>query len=477
MLVLQDSLLQQLLKQTALLTQLVCAPAAERPASQAVAKEQAPEQAVVPADEPVPSQTLSASERREQRQGESLQKLEAEAASQKKATPKTPQPAFPRRQDSQDSFHVPSRQDPTPKRLFPSPNSGESLHQAGHLADLKAELRTPSPISANLRIDWMFGRSSEKTAKRDLERDQAADRAREAAAARLKQQEDTALETAASLGYSPKQVTAALAGQRNKGGRPKGSRNTQRLTRAVNGLRKRRADVSAAGKLQLFEEADRLLANSGSKRDAQRRLQAEYGISESFAVNLMKPAKRAKVEQFLQTTPQGKDGLRPQGSHLGFCHLGSKSLGKRLPGPGKSLGKTDHLKPVWRQTARWSQYEEANQQTLAPADLLDDFLDRLEARLAVREAEEKAGSLTPQAEAELKALRKKQHSMQTNKKAREKYKASLVVKCQLRSRSCQQVKNLSPGRRKGQTGGSLEHLGPDTPGGGRPLRQSGFASP
>ncbi|CAE7374010.1 unnamed protein product, partial [Symbiodinium necroappetens] len=211
---------------------------------------------------------------------------------------------------------------------------------------------------------------------------------------------------------------------------------------------KRRADVSAVGKLQLYEQADRLVADSGSKRDARRRLQAEYGISESFATSLLKPAKRAKVEQFVQTTPQGRDGLRPQGSHLGYCHLGSKSLGKRLPGPGKSLGRPDYLKPVWQQTARWSQYEEANQQTLSPADLLDDFLDRLELRLAVREAEEKAGTLTPQAEAELQALRQKQQSMQTNQKAREKYKASLVVKCQLRSRACQQVKNLSPAEEK-----------------------------
>ena len=416
---LQDSLLQQLLKQTALLTQLVCAPAAERPPSQAVAKEQAPEQAVVAAEEPVSSQPFTALERR---QGESLQKTEAEGALQHKAktTPKTPQPAFPKRADSQDSFHVPSRQDPTPKRLFPSPDSGESLHQAGQLSELKTELHTPSPLSANLRIDWMFGRSSEKTAKRDLEQDLAADRAREAASARLKQQEETALETAASLGYRPQQVSA-LAGQRKKAGRRKGARSTKRLTRAVNGLRKRRADVSAVGKLQLYEQADRLVADSGSKRDARRRLQAEYGISESFARSLLKPAKRAKVEQFVQTSPQGRDGLRPQGSHRGYCHLGSRSLGKRLPGPGKALGRTDHLRPVWQQTARWSQYEEANQQTLSPADLLDDFLDRLELRLAVREAEEKAGTLTPQAEAELQALRKKQQSMQTNQKAREKY--------------------------------------------------------
>ena len=104
--VLQDSLLQQLLKQTALLTQLVCAPAAEKPPSQAVAKEQAPEQAVVAAEEPVSSQPLIALERR---QGESLQKTEAEGASQHKAktTPKTPQPAFPKRADGPESQHEP----------------------------------------------------------------------------------------------------------------------------------------------------------------------------------------------------------------------------------------------------------------------------------------------------------------------------------------------------------------------------------
>ena len=337
---LQDSLLQQLLRQTALLTQLVCAPAAERQPSQAAATQQAAEepvllaeQVVLLAEQVVPSEPLSSRERRQKRQGESLQKLEAEAALQQKDTPKTPQPAFPPRR--QDSFHVPSRQDsqkslgsqtssgntPTPRKLFQTPGSEENFFRDRQLQDLKEELKTPSPVPANLRIDWMFGKSAEKTAQRDLERDLAADRAREAASARLKQEEDRALEAARQTGHKPEQVCVLKTGPR-KGGRPKGSKD--RAPRPVNGLRKRRADVSAVSKLKLFQRADELVSNTGSKRDAVRRLQADFGISCSMAKDLMQPAKRAKVEQFVETTPQGRDGLRPQGSHLGLCQLASK---------------------------------------------------------------------------------------------------------------------------------------------------------
>ena len=209
-----------------------------------------------------------------------MQKLEAEAALQQKDTPKTPQPAFPPRR--QDSFHVPSRQDsqkslgsqtssgktPTPRKLFQTPGSEENFFRDRQLQDLKEELKTPSPVPANLRIDWMFGKSAEKTAQRDLARDLAADRAREAASARLKQEEDRALEAARQTGHKP---------DPRKGGRPKGSKD--RAPRPVNGLRKRRADVSAVGKLKLFQRADELVSNTGSKRDAVRRLQADFGIS------------------------------------------------------------------------------------------------------------------------------------------------------------------------------------------------------
>ena len=54
----------------------------------------------------------------------------------------------------------------------------------------------------------------------------------------------------------------------------------------------------------------------------------------------MQPAKRAKVEQFVETTPQGRDGLRPQGSHLGLCLLSSKSLGKKASRPREVLRQT-----------------------------------------------------------------------------------------------------------------------------------------
>ena len=74
---LQDTLLQQLLKQTALLTQLVCAPAAERQPCQAAVTQQAPEEAVLVAEQAVPSEPESWRERRQKRQGESLHFAEA----------------------------------------------------------------------------------------------------------------------------------------------------------------------------------------------------------------------------------------------------------------------------------------------------------------------------------------------------------------------------------------------------------------
>ena len=175
---LQDRPLHQLLIQTALFAQLVFAPAAKKQPSQAAATEQAPEQALVAPELPVPSEPLSARERRQKRQGESLQKLEAEAALQQKGGPTTPQPALPKRQDSFNN--LPSRRDsqkslgsqtssvqtPAPRKRFPTPGSEENFHRNMQLQESKEDLQTPSPVETNLRIDWISGKSAEKSTAR-----------------------------------------------------------------------------------------------------------------------------------------------------------------------------------------------------------------------------------------------------------------------------------------------------------------------
>ena len=116
---------------------MVCAPAAERQACQAAATEQAPEQELVAPEQPMPSEPLSARERRQNRTGEALQKLEAEAALQHKATPKTSQPAFPGRQDSFNQLGVANKliQNANPQEAVSNPRQ-RTVFSRGYAASL-----------------------------------------------------------------------------------------------------------------------------------------------------------------------------------------------------------------------------------------------------------------------------------------------------------------------------------------------------
>ena len=168
-------------------------------------------------------------------------------------------------------------------------------------------------------------------------------------------------------------------------------------------------------------EMDALLVSEGSKAKARKAFATRHKVSWTFAKNLTSGSHKAKVEEFVSVFPQGMSGLRQPGSHLGFCHFASQSLGKHIPSPGKQIGKPDRLRAVWQETALWSQMEEANLHILSATDVYNDFMDRLEEGIAVRQAEKKAGTLGETGEAELKAMLQKQDSMTNNKKAREKY--------------------------------------------------------
>ena len=65
-----------------------------------------------------------------------------------------------------------------------------------------------------------------------------------------------------------------------------------------------------------------------SRLAVEKCTQRQYGISRSMALDLLKEKSRAKYRQWVETHPQGRDGLRPQGMHLGSCKFGSSSLCK-----------------------------------------------------------------------------------------------------------------------------------------------------
>ncbi|CAE7627376.1 unnamed protein product [Symbiodinium sp. CCMP2592] len=135
------------------------------------------------------------------------------------------------------------------------------------------------------------------------------------------------------------------------------------------------------------------------------------------------------------------DTVRQAGSHLGLVHLVSKSTGRRLPDPGKVLGRPDFLQPVWSETRAWAL--NASQHVLTSTDVLMDFEERLDKAIAVRQAEQEKGLLDQTGEKELAAMVQKKASLASKPKQRSKYQVQLLAKCGLRNRSCQQTANLS----------------------------------
>ncbi|CAE7738776.1 unnamed protein product [Symbiodinium sp. CCMP2592] len=191
-----------------------------------------------------------------------------------------------------------------------------------------------------------------------------------------------------------------------------------------------------------MEDLDRAAVEQKSRRAARQHVMRLYGVSESFCFSLQKDYHRKKVRNFLASTGRGQSA-RQAGSHLGLVHLVSKSTGRRLPDPGKVLGRPDFLQPVWSETRAWALTEEASQHVLTSTDVLMDFEERLDKAIAVRQAEQEKGLLDQTGEKELAAMVQKKASLASKPKQRSKYQVQLLAKCGLRNRSCQQTANLS----------------------------------
>lgn len=333
------------------------------------------------------------------------------------------------------SFETPSPK----KRLFEDSPAGSHPVRVRQIEELKKTLDKDSP--AYYRLDYLWGKAGEKEAKPGLKPDTASERQQRQQAEKMQSLQDRASKAVEQLGLQP--VVGVV--RKRKAGRPQGSQNK---VKAVPSLRKRRADVPARAKLGMIAELDRLAIEKASKRQARLQLMKQYGVSETFCYNLQRTAKRQKVSDFVSKGTTGINSARQPGSHLALVHMVRQSAGKRLPEDGKTLGRPDYLKPVWTETRAWALTEEASQHILSSGDVLADFQDRLETAIAVRQAEQTAGTLDKTGQAELKAMQQKRDSLADNSKQRDKYKVKLLAKCGLRSRSCQQTANLPPEEEK-----------------------------
>ena len=172
----------------------------------------------------------------------------------------------------------------------------------------------------------------------------------------------------------------------------------------------------------------------------KKKLAQELNVSLSFLHRQSKQGQGDRLAKFLADRSLGKSGLRKQGSTVALHTLQSRSQGARLP-VTKPLGKTDHQRAIWQQTAVWAKLEEANGHDISASDLLRDFLDRLEAAVAAREEQ---SSLTPLEQKELDSWKKKFASLTSNQKQKERYSQMLVVRSDMTRRSCQRATELSP---------------------------------
>ena len=102
------------------------------------------------------------------------------------------------------------------------------------------------------------------------------------------------------------------------------------------------------------------LTTSRAKLEAEA--MAKYNCSRTFVRGLFDTARRQQLSDFVASQICGKQARRPSGSTLSLMRIVSKSAGQRMPGGGR----TDHLKNIWKQTARWGQHEEALGQTTVP---------------------------------------------------------------------------------------------------------------
>ena len=115
-------------------------------------------------------------------------------------------------------------------------------------------------------INYLWGKAKSPEARPNLSPPLASQKAEAEAEARLQLVESAAEEAAARLG-----MQAAVPKARNKGGRPKG-RKQNPARKALPGLRKKRADVTARGKLKLMKDVDRMIAAGTSKKEVKKQI-------------------------------------------------------------------------------------------------------------------------------------------------------------------------------------------------------------
>ena len=313
---------------------------------------------------------------------------------------------------------------PSQQELLPSPGSSRQM------VPVQQSMGRGKPVF--YRLDYLFGKTPDKQASPGLSGQQARQREEQAAEERRQEAEEEARAALARHGMD-KAVT-----EKRKQGRPPGAKTNWKT---VPGLRKKRAEVSAAGKLSLVQELKKMETATGSKAAAKQHLRRQYKVSHSFASRLAKPSEQERLADFVHMRSLGKSGLRQQGSHLGFAWMQWRGLGKRMSKtPGATLGKTDRHRQVWTQTALWAQLQGHQ---LSMEDVLDDFEERLYKAVSVRQTQADKGLASPEKLKELAAWKQKQDSLANKPKQRAKFKVRLMSRCGLRQRSSQQAQQLT----------------------------------
>lgn len=287
----------------------------------------------------------------------------------------------------------------------------------------KAAGETDSPGSSATkfyRLDYLFGKSSEKVARQTVkpltEPQQAALVSLEA------QQQDSTTVVLPAVGV-------------NRGGRPRGA---GRWRKQAAGVRKHRADPSARAKLELAQKLQEKQQQPGvSRRAARQQISREYGLSLTAVRNLEKEEVVSKLKAFVESREIGKGALRQRGSSLAGIKQRSQSQGKRVAQPGNILGKTDHLRPIWLQSAVWGQTEEQQGHMISLHDLMRDFEHRVQSAIA------RKMDLGETDTAEFTAWQKKLNTIQNNPKQRDREARKLATRAGLRDRKPQQTQNIS----------------------------------
>ena len=279
------------------------------------------------------------------------------------------------------------------------------------------------------RLDFLWGKSEKKEAQRPPAVGEPA-------------QELVSLEQEEEQARAAQTDARAVVLRRNKGGRPKGRKGKT----VVPGVRKKKAEPTARAKLQLARELELLKRQPEMSRQAARmKMQGKYKVSDALVRRLEKAGERERLEAFCAKRQMGVQTRQRKGSHLRKNKVASQSQGKRIAKPGQTLGKTDHCRVVWQQTAMWAQREEQCGHLLSQTDLMRDYQHRLTlAEESGEQRKRKAGEAwTDQEERQLAAWKKKRQTLANNKKMRAKDGDKLAARAGLRARMCQQTQNIS----------------------------------